>query len=112
MAKCKKGTIWDIDLGECRVPTRDEKIEMANWKEAKNAASKFGILTGAPAGAVVANMASKGVKSTKGKILTTLAGALVGGAVGRRRAINKQKKESSPSYENVKSRKITKKKKK
>ena len=112
MAKCKKGTIWDNESGKCRVPTKSEKVEMANWKGAKKDASKFGILTGAPAGAVVGSIAAKGVKSGKGKVLTTLAGALGGALIGRHRAIKKQKEESTPPYTNVKSRKITKKKKK
>ena len=33
MAKCKKGTIWDSDSGECRVPTKSEKLEINSWQE-------------------------------------------------------------------------------
>ena len=104
MAKCKKGTIWDNESGECRVPTKSEKVEMANWKGAKKAASKYGTLTGILKGGALGLLSS----DPRVRLATTAAGALY----GRHKAIKKQREESSPPYTNVKSRKITKKKKK
>ena len=104
MAKCKKGTIWDSESGECRVPTKDEKMEMAQWKDAKSAAGKYGTVTGMLKGGLIGMLST----DPRVKLATTVAGALY----GRHKAIKKQKEESTPPYTNVKSRKITKKKRK
>ena len=112
MAKCKKGTIWDSESGECRVPTKSEKSKMAEWKGAKKDAAKFGLMTGYAGGALGGSIAATKVKSTKGKVLTTLLSALGGALIGRHRAIKKQREESTPPYTDVPSSKITKKKSK
>ena len=93
--KCKKGNIWDNKNKECRPPTRDEKWEMALWREAKHHASFLGTSTGAAGGGLIGAAVGQ-----------PLIGAALGAAYNRKRAINIQKHQSDPPYTNVPSRNI------
>ena len=98
MAKCKKGEIWDKEIGKCRTSSLKEKVKMAGVKQAKSAALSFGIPTGAAAGAALGSRVGK-----------PLIGGLLGAAVGGYRAYKKQGK--TVDYD-VPSRKIPRKRKK
>mgnify|MGYP003110182418 CR=1 FL=1 len=96
--KCKPGYIWDNEKKVCRKPTKDEDFEMRSWKQAKGAASLLGTGYGIMASTPVA--LATGISPSKA--------AIVGGLIGRKKAIKYQKEMSNPPYDNVPSRRIPK----